>query len=510
MLRPGQFMVCCALALLCVGVVMVNSAGLDVVSAEPITPRDVLLSRSSTYMGLALVTMGLVSFLPVRSVARALAPRSGDHPDAPRHTGLLTLGTLLLLAILASVYVPGLGRSVNGAYRWIGLTLPRVGYVSIQPSEIVKWLILGLVSWHGASLGTRMGSFARGLAPALVSVGLIAGLMAIEDLGTAALIVAASGVVLVAAGARLWQMLALSPIAAAGVAGGVALEPYRFERLRTFLDPFVEPEGAGYHMIQSMATVAGGGGWGRGLGNGLQKFGYLPEDQTDFLLAIIAEELGIAGAGLVVALLLGLIWAGWAIARREPDPMLKLVAIGVLATIGLQATINIAVVVGWAPTKGIPLPLVSAGGTGWILTAGSLGLLVSMDRSRAHATPLPDSATRPADSRSDERSADADSEDAWQEEWEGEQPQEAETPDEEDPPDLDWAREEPEEELAWDEEDPDEPAWGLEDAPDDEEPEDESWWEEGEDDDADDAHTPDQREDAGDHDEPARGTVPRT
>jgi cell division protein FtsW len=150
-----------------------------------------------------------------------------------------------------------------------------------------------------------------------------------------------------------------------------------------FVDPYADPQGIGYHTIQSLVAVAGGEGFGRGLGHGLQKFGYLPEDRTDFLFAIICEELGIAGAALVITLFLTLLFASLAVASRERSPLLRLFTLGVIATVCLQAIINLAVVTGLAPTKGIALPLLSSGGTGWILTAFSLGLLIAIDRGNA-------------------------------------------------------------------------------------------------------------------------------
>jgi cell division protein FtsW len=158
---------------------------------------------------------------------------------------------------------------------------------------------------------------------------------------------------------------------------------YRVKRIMAFVDPYADPQGIGYHTIQSLVAVAGGEGFGRGLGHGLQKFGYLPEDRTDFLFAIICEELGIAGAALVITLFLTLLFASLAVAARERSPLLRLFTLGVIATVCLQAIINLAVVTGLAPTKGIALPLLSSGGTGWILTAFSLGLLIAIDRGNA-------------------------------------------------------------------------------------------------------------------------------
>src|SRR5690606_35189244 len=206
-----------------------------------------------------------------------------------------------------------------------------------------------------------------------------------EDLGTGVLIAMAGGIVLLAAGARVLHFAMFIPPAIGLVIVAIITSPYRVERILTFLDPYADPQGSGYHMIQSMLAVAGGEGFGRGLGHGLQKFGYLPEDRTDFLFAVLCEELGIAGAAAVVALYAGMLWAGLMVIRGEGDGMLKLAALGVLSTVGMQALINLAVVTGLGPTKGIALTLVSAGGTGWILTAASLGLVVAIDRAQHRA-----------------------------------------------------------------------------------------------------------------------------
>ncbi|MFW6033482.1 MAG: FtsW/RodA/SpoVE family cell cycle protein, partial [Phycisphaeraceae bacterium] len=153
-------------------------------------------------------------------------------------------------------------------------------------------------------------------------------------------------------------------------------------RLTAFRDPWADPAGAGYHAIQSMVTIAQGGLTGRGVGNGIQKFGYVPEDTTDFIFSIVCEELGLAGAGLVVGLYLVILWVGLGIVRDCRDTFARLVGLGVLLTVGLQVTVNVAVVTVVVPTKGIALPLVSSGGTGWVLTAFALGLLASLDNAR--------------------------------------------------------------------------------------------------------------------------------
>lgn len=404
MIRTGHVVFLCALALLTVGVVMVGSAGMEL---RPVLPAEgakatvagprsftdgvaaVVLSKNGLYMALAVLAMCSMALLPLDRMFGGNRRRWGAEGvegaeqgrEAPRGSSLafwvLGLGTLFLAGIVATSYMPGLSHPVNNSRRWIAV--PGFGSLTIQPSEFAKWGLLVVFAAYGAWRASQMRSFWKGLLPALVALGLVGGMIAHQDLGTGVLVVCAGSVVLLAAGARVWQFAMFIP---AGIAGVVALildNPYRLQRIETFFDPYVQPQKAGYHMIQSMLAVSGGEGTGRGLGFGLQKYGYLPEDTTDFLFAIICEEMGMIGAAAVIGLYVALIWAGLGIVRRQSSPMLKLFGVGVLTTIGLQALINLAVVTGLGPTKGIALPLVSSGGTGWILTAASLGLLIAMD-----------------------------------------------------------------------------------------------------------------------------------
>jgi cell division protein FtsW len=375
-LRSGDAIVVCVLGLLCVGVVMVNSAGLTIDPTEAVTFESIVWSRSTLYMLGALALMFVASRLPITAIAQT--------PAVQRAIPLLIPAVFLALLL---VYVPGVGHEVNGSNRWI--RVPGSG-LTMQPSELAKWGMVFVLAWFGAQRAGSLHKFRTGLAPGLLLLGPVVALVAHEDLGTGVLIAATGGLLLVAAGARVWHLLAFAPLAAVGIVGLVIASPYRVQRLVTFLDPYVDPAGAGYHMIQSLVAVANGRVWGRGLGFGLQKFGYLPEDRTDFLFAVICEELGLFGAALVIAINLGILWAGVAIVRRQTSPFLRLLGLGVITTFSLQALINLTVVTGLAPTKGIALPLLSSGGTGWILTAGSLGLLVAMDR----ATRVASSAAR--------------------------------------------------------------------------------------------------------------------
>lgn len=370
--RPGHLVILCALALLCLGVVMVQSTGLTIGSGEAISFSSIALSRPAAYMALALAAMFIASWAPVRQFVESRRLALSPAWIIP-----------IALVMCALVYAPGLSREVNGAKRWIGLNAPGFGSLSMQPSEIAKWGSILFVAWYVVWRGPEIRRFFGGLVVGLAPVALIAGLVLLEDLGTAALIGAVAVILLLAGGARWPHVLALAPIGGVVLAVGILAEPYRMRRLAAFVDPFADPAGSGYHAIQSMAAVAGGGGFGRGLGFGVQKFGYLPEDQTDFIFAIICEELGLVGATLVLALYIGLLWSGWSIVIRERSAAMQLVGLGVLTTVGLQAIINLAAVTGLGPTKGIALPLVSSGGTGWMLTAASLGILVGMDRRQA-------------------------------------------------------------------------------------------------------------------------------
>jgi len=375
--RAGDAIFLCALSLLCIGVVMVNSAGLSVDGQSAVTLQTILFSRSSAYMAVAVIVMLAASRLPLAKLGarrKAAGNGTGCVPTAPTWVPLLLP---LMLVLLALVYVPGIGREVNGARRWVGI--PGSGF-SMQPSEIAKWGMILVLAWYGATRVAVMRDFQRGLLPALAALVAVAGLITLEDLGTGVLVAASGSLLLIAAGARVVHFLMFAPLLLLGFAAAIITSPYRMTRLITFWDPYSDPDGTGYHMIQSLVAVANGGGWGRGLGFGLQKFGYLPEDRNDFLFAVICEELGLAGAALVIALYLALLACGWAITRRQTSPFLRLTSLGIIVTLTLQALINLFVVTGLAPTKGIALPLLSAGGTGWILTAGSLGLLIAMDR----------------------------------------------------------------------------------------------------------------------------------
>lgn len=361
--------------------------------AREVSLASLLTSQHAIFMVVALLAMGGAALFPLRRIAERLVP-SGEIPVLSRErpwagVGTLAIGTVLIVGLLALVYLSGVGKAAKGSERWLRIPAPGLGQISVQPSEIAKWGLVLLLAYFAARRAAVMSLFWRGLAPALIAMGMVSAVVIKEDLGTGALIGAAATIVLLAGGARIWHFAVLSPLACAAIYFAIAGSEYRMKRITAFLHPYADPQGTGYHPIQSMGAVAGGGILGRGLGHGIQKFGYLPEDTNDFIFAIICEELGAPGAALVIGLFAILIWSAFAIIAREQNRMLKLFGLGVVTTVGLQALINLAVVTALGPTKGIALPLVSAGGTGWTLTAVSLGLLISIGRTQGQSVLIP-------------------------------------------------------------------------------------------------------------------------
>ena len=377
----------CTLALLVIGVVMVNSAGMTVTPVpdgvaglEAVVPdatldtMSIVSSRSSILLAASMAAFGVCAVLPVRRIAVGITPPA--HAPSGYLYAALAAGTLLFMGLIALVYLPGIQREINASKRWI--SLPVVG--SLQPSELAKWGMIPLIAWYASAMRDRLRSFSFGLFPAVVAIALVSGFIVLEDLGTGVLVASALCLLLIAAGARIWQFLIFAVPAGVGVFLAISTSSYRVQRIMSFLDPYADPGNTGYQMIQSMSTVASGGVAGRGLGHGIQKFGYLPEDTTDFLFAVICEETGIAGAAAVVGLYLLLAWTLVGIIRDQTVPLLRFFVVGVLATVMIQAMINLVVVTGMGPTKGIALPLLSSGGTGWVLTAATLGVVCAIDR----------------------------------------------------------------------------------------------------------------------------------
>ena len=297
---------------------------------------------------------------------------------------------LLLVAVvlLGLVLVPGVGSCAGGACRWL-----RAGaFVGVQPAEIAKLaVIVYLASWLAARRGRVTSPATLGTFCLLVAV--VCGLIVAEpDLGTAIVVAVVALALFFAAGARLVTFAALGALAATVVVALAIAQPYRLQRLLTFLDPWADPRGAGFQTVQSLYGLALGGPFGEGLGAGKEKFGFLPAPYTDSIFAVIGNELGLLGTVAVIFLFLVFAFRGTRIALRAPDAEGALLAAGITVWIAFQAWLNMAVVASLVPMTGITLPFISYGGSSLCVGLFAVGILVSVGRAGAEgpgATGLP-------------------------------------------------------------------------------------------------------------------------
>lgn len=284
----------------------------------------------------------------------------------------LLISTLLLVVVL----VPGVGISQSGARRWLNL-----GLFQLQPAELAK---LAFALW-GADLLVRkqkmLGEWRHLLIPLVPVALLLGGLIMLEpDLGTTLCFVLILLGLLWTVGAPLSLFGSLLVANVAAVVVLIRVEPYRLQRVLTYLDPFSDPNGTGLQSVRGMYALATGGWWGVGLGNSRMKWGLLPNGHSDYIFAIIGEELGFVGCLMVLALFATLAYAGLRVARRSVDPFVRLVSAAVVIWLVGQATINLGYVVGLLPVTGVPLPMISSGGTSLILSMFILGMLAGFAR----------------------------------------------------------------------------------------------------------------------------------
>jgi cell division protein FtsW len=287
----------------------------------------------------------------------------------------------IALVLLVLVLLPGVGRVVGGAARWLALgPLPPV-----HPAEFAKLaLVIYLAHWL-ATRGQRVSGFRTGILPFLVITLPIVLLVVREpDLGTSAVLLGAATVMLFSAGANVLWLAALAPAAVAGIGWVISSNAYQRARIVGFLDPWSDPQGLGFHTIQGLLALALGGVVGSGLGSSLQVAGlYLPNAWNDFIFAIIGEELGFAGGLLVIVLFLIVGYRGMRVALGAPDTFGGLLAAGITVVIVVQAFVNIGVVLALLPVTGITLPFVSAGGSSLIVSLAAVGILLSVSRETA-------------------------------------------------------------------------------------------------------------------------------
>jgi len=362
-----HLLVLVTLGLVAFGLVMVYSAS----SARAALAADdpaYYLKRQAAYALVGVVALALLSRTDYRRLRFAVAP-------------LLLTSFGLLVAVLV------LGTPVNGAKRWL-----TVGPATLQPSELAK---LALALWLAAYLARRPAP--RSLGELLRPIGMVFGtafafILLEPDLGTTIAIAVMAGAVLVVAGTRASTLVGAGTVGISLVLAAIWLEPYRRERILSFLDPWQDPEGAGFQSVQAMLALGSGGFFGVGLGESVQKVYYLPEASTDMIFAIVGEELGLLGALGVLGAFVVFGYAGFNVALACRDPFGKLLAAGITALVCGQAAVNVSAVMGLAPLTGIPLPFVSYGGSSLIVGLASVGILLNIavnHAAKSHAE-LPD------------------------------------------------------------------------------------------------------------------------
>lgn len=355
---PDGWLVASVLGLCGVGLVMVYSSS-SVVAFERFGDAAYFLKRQLVWFVLGCACMTLTSRV---------------HYTAWR--GLAAPLLAASLGLLGAVLVPGVGEVAGGARRWIA-----VGPVSFQPVELAKFSLVVYLAHFLANRRDQVRYLVRGLLPPLAFTAVMAALVLRQpDMGSAVVLAAIAGAVLFCGGARLHHLAAVALVATPVAVWAALAEAYRRQRILAFLDPWRDTLGSGFHIIQSLVAVASGGVAGVGLGQSRQKFFYLPERHTDFIFAILAEELGIVGVVLVVGLYAVFVARTYRAALRAPDRYGALLAAGFGAWVAAQAVLNMGVVTGMLPVTGVPLPFVSFGGSSLVALMAASGVCLNLSQ----------------------------------------------------------------------------------------------------------------------------------
>lgn len=355
---PDFLLIAVTLILLSVGLIMVYSAS-AVWASYKFDDAFYFAKRQFLFAGIGVAAMFFmmnISYWTWRSWAKVA----------------LLICFLLLIAVL----IPGVGLVRGGASSWLG-----VGAFSIQPSEFTKMAMILFLAKFLSEHQKHITTIKKGLLPSLSLVFLAFGLIMLQpDLGTGTVLLGTCVTMIFTAGARIMHFVYLGILGLVGFAGLIISAPYRIARITSFMDPWKDPLNSGFQIIQSLYAIGPGGLLGFGLGQSRQKFQYLPEPQTDFIFAIISEELGFIGATFVLLLFCVLLWRGIRIAMKAPDLYGSLLAVGIIGMIAIQVMINIAVVTGIMPVTGITLPFLSYGGSSLTLMLISVGVLLNISR----------------------------------------------------------------------------------------------------------------------------------
>ena len=356
--RRTIFLVVPVIMLLIVGLGAMLSAA-SVVSFREWGDSLYYVKRQVVWVGLGIVALIVFTRIPYRLYRRFALP-------------------IFLLAVAGLAATMVFGDVRGGARRWI-----EVGPLTVQASEFAKIATVIVLSAVLAKKDRLLGSLGHFLLPVAAILGVVSFFLLLQpDFGTALLIVAAAFAILFSSAAPLGYVVGLSGIAAVlGTAGAFAMD-YRRERITGFLDPFADPLGTGHQAVQSLVALGTGGWFGVGLGASRARWSFLPNAHTDFIFAIIGEETGLIGAGLVIVLFAFFAGVGIRIALTAPDMFGRLLAVGIVAWISFQALINVGGVVAVLPITGVPLPFVSSGGNAMIVSLAAVGILVNISRTR--------------------------------------------------------------------------------------------------------------------------------
>ncbi|NLE64785.1 MAG: putative lipid II flippase FtsW [Elusimicrobia bacterium] len=348
------------LALVCLGIVMIYSSS-GVYALEVLGNPAYFLVRHLIFLVIGAVLMAVCMLIDYRCLQRWARP-------------ILGIAVLLLILVL----VPGIGRMVSGARRWFSL-----GPINFQPSEFAKIaLIIYLADLFSRKKG-EVRSLKRGFLPVMAVMGLLCALIIKQpDLGNTFLVFVITISMLFIAGGKVFHIGAIF-LSSLPVFGALILaKPYRVRRIIAFMNPWEDPLGVGFQLSQSQIALGSGGFWGVGIGQSVQKLFYLPAAHTDFIFSIIGEELGFLGALAVILLFVFFIWQGIKIMKATTDPFGYYMAFGILLMLGMQVAVNIGVTNGLLPTKGLPLPFISYGGSALIFNMAVVGLLLNISRAQ--------------------------------------------------------------------------------------------------------------------------------
>ena len=345
------------LLLVCTSVVMVYSAS-AVVAMDRFQQPNLFLTKQALWAALGLAVLAIASRIDYRL-----------YKDDRVVWAVLGVVCLMLAGVLFSA-------PVNGTRRWFG-----IGGLGIQPSELAKVACVLFTAVTLERRAHRINELRYSLMPiGLITGGLMLLILLQPDFGTAMSLLAIVVVMVFAAGLDYRYLLGMVLLLLPAIAAILVAAPYRVRRLMAFWDPWQDPLGSGFHIIQSLIAVGTGGVQGKGLMAGVQKLFYLPEPHTDFIYAVIAEELGLVGASAVLICFVVITWRGLRVAVRAEDSFGSFVALGLTTMIGVQAFVNISMVLSLLPTKGIPLPLVSSGGSSLLISLLAMGMLLNISQ----------------------------------------------------------------------------------------------------------------------------------